>query len=59
MNCENCAYYMYDDDWEEYVCDAQIDEDDYQRLSQNGYRPVPTSGTVMSTRLWQNNRSRI
>ena len=41
MNCENCAYYIYDDDWEEYVCDAQIDEDDFQRLAQNGYKACP------------------
>ena len=41
MNCENCAYYMYDDDWEAYVCDAQIDEDDYQRLSENGFKACP------------------
>ena len=41
MNCENCAYYIYDEDWEEYVCDARMDEDDYQRLSQNDYRGCP------------------
>ena len=41
MNCENCAYYIYDEDWEEYVCDAQMGEDDYQRLSQSGYKACP------------------
>ena len=41
MNCENCAYYIFDEDLEEYVCDAQMDEDDYHSLSLNGYRACP------------------
>ncbi len=30
--CEQCAYFAYDDDYEEYVCEADMDEDDYGRL---------------------------
>ena len=30
--CEECAYYMYDEDFEEYVCDMDMDEDDYVRM---------------------------
>ena len=30
--CEFCAYYDYDEDWEEYVCNANMDEDDMVRF---------------------------
>ena len=36
-----CAYLIYDEEYEEYVCDARMDEDDYSRLNQNGYRQCP------------------
>ena len=29
VQCETCAYYSYDEDWEEYVCEANLDEDEY------------------------------
>ena len=41
MICEECAYYFYDDDCEEYVCDMDMDEDDYGRLMQSGFRECP------------------
>lgn len=31
-NCELCANYVFDDDFEDYVCLAQMDEDDYMRF---------------------------
>ena len=39
--CSQCAFLIYDEDYEEYVCDARMDEDDYSRLRQNGYRQCP------------------
>ena len=30
--CEECAYYAYDEDYDEYICGAEMDEDDYARL---------------------------
>lgn len=30
--CPTCVYYCYDEDYEEYVCDCQMDEDDYYRI---------------------------
>ncbi len=33
--CESCAYYDYDEDWEEYVCIMNMDEDDMTRLYQS------------------------
>ena len=26
--CDSCVYYVYDEDWEEYCCTANVDEDD-------------------------------
>ena len=31
-SCSSCAYYIYDDEYDEYICDAAMDEDDYVRL---------------------------
>ncbi|MBQ7562785.1 MAG: hypothetical protein IJT16_02215 [Lachnospiraceae bacterium] len=31
--CEECENYIFDDEIEEYACDAWMDEDDYGRLA--------------------------
>lgn len=30
--CDDCAYYSYDEEFENYFCTADMDEDDYARL---------------------------
>ena len=30
--CDMCAYYDYDEEWEEYVCAMNMDEDDMVRF---------------------------
>lgn len=30
--CEMCAYYDYDEEWEEYVCSMSMDEDEMVRF---------------------------
>ncbi|MCR5227581.1 MAG: DUF6472 family protein [Eubacterium sp.] len=40
-SCEYCAYYMYDDEIEEYVCDVNMDEDDFGRLMQSSFKDCP------------------
>lgn len=30
--CDTCAYNAWDDDEEDYVCQADMDEDDYYRF---------------------------
>ena len=30
--CDICAYYGYDEDMEEYVCDMDMDEDEWMRF---------------------------
>ncbi|MBE7051550.1 MAG: hypothetical protein E7395_03125 [Ruminococcaceae bacterium] len=33
--CDMCAYYDYDEDWEEYVCGMNMDEDDMIKFYQS------------------------
>jgi len=30
--CENCVFYMFDEDYDDYVCDMDLDEDDMVRF---------------------------
>ena len=30
-DCETCANYMYDEEYDSYVCDVNLDEDDMSR----------------------------
>lgn len=39
--CETCAYYIYDDEMGMYVCDVDMDEDDYARLMEHRTRSCP------------------
>ena len=39
--CSSCAYLSYDEDYEEYICDCQMDEDDYWRISEKQYNSGP------------------
>ncbi len=41
VSCDTCAYLMYDEDYEDYVCDINMDEDDYSRLVQSHYKECP------------------
>ena len=31
--CDSCVYYVYDEDWEEYCCTVNVDEDDLARMA--------------------------
>lgn len=31
-DCNSCSFYVYDDEYEEYDCQVNMDEDDYVRL---------------------------
>ncbi len=39
--CETCAYYYYDDEYECYVCDMDLDEDELQRFISGSSRECP------------------
>ena len=32
ISCETCAFYVYDDEYGAYLCDMNMDEDDYERI---------------------------
>ena len=34
--CEDCAYNVYDDEMDEYVCEAYLDEDEFYRVQTCG-----------------------
>ena len=39
--CETCTYFTYDEDYECYVCDIDMDEDEYVRLMSDGHYSCP------------------
>lgn len=39
--CESCAYFVYDDEFDEYFCDMNMDEDDVARLMSGYYKECP------------------
>ncbi len=39
--CENCAYYDYDEEYDCYVCNANLDEDDLCRFMQGSNTECP------------------
>ncbi|MCR5508629.1 MAG: DUF6472 family protein [Lachnospiraceae bacterium] len=41
FSCDTCAYYSYDEEYDEYVCDVDMDEDDHARLSESGFKGCP------------------
>ena len=40
-SCDTCRNYVYDEDYEAYVCDVNMDEDDYGRLMTNAKFECP------------------
>ena len=39
--CEMCANYCYDEDFEEYYCDIDLDEDEYMRFLSSSEKMCP------------------
>ena len=39
--CETCAYYEYDSEYEEYYCSINIDEDEYSRFMSGAHNSCP------------------
>ena len=40
-SCDTCAYLIYDEDFGEYLCDINMDEDDFSRLMQDEHADCP------------------
>lgn len=41
VNCESCANFIYDEEFEEYYCQMNLDEDEYGRLIQDSHYRCP------------------
>lgn len=41
IECDTCAYLIYDEDEEDYCCDVNMDEDDYGRLMADSHYKCP------------------
>lgn len=39
--CESCVYYEYEEDYECYVCQMDLDEDEMYRFLTNTYQDCP------------------
>ena len=39
--CETCAFYVYDDEYGAYLCDMNMDEDDYVRIMTDRHYQCP------------------
>lgn len=35
MNCETCFYYNYDEEFDQYFCEINLDEDEYFKFLSN------------------------
>lgn len=40
-SCDTCLYYTYDEDYESYMCDMDMDEDEYVRLITDSHYHCP------------------
>lgn len=40
-SCDMCVYNVYDEEYEEYYCQVNMDEDDMVRLMSSGYKECP------------------
>ena len=41
MDCSTCAYYTYDEEYEDYYCSVDMDEDDYGALLSREFKNCP------------------
>jgi len=41
FDCENCWYYDYDEEYDEYLCNQYLDEDEVARILQDPNKRCP------------------
>lgn len=39
--CEECAYFVYDEEYEEYLCEVNLDEDEVARFYSDSHYHCP------------------
>lgn len=40
-SCDMCAFFIYDEEYECYVCDISMDEDEYMRFMSDSHYSCP------------------
>lgn len=40
-NCENCTYYVYDEECDFYICEMNLDEDEMSKFLASSYYNCP------------------
>lgn len=40
-SCEDCAYYAYDEEYDCYICEMDLDEDEMLRFMQSSFFDCP------------------
>lgn len=40
-NCESCTFFSFDDEFEEYYCQVNLDEDEMMRFIADEFRECP------------------
>lgn len=40
-NCDECAYYTYDEEYDAYFCDMSLDEDEMMRFMSGNFSACP------------------
>ena len=40
-SCENCMNFEYDEEFDEYMCSKELDEDEMYRLMEGGVKECP------------------
>lgn len=46
--CESCVFYQYDENYDDYVCDMDLDEDEMVRFLSSQTGSCPTGGPAMT-----------
>jgi hypothetical protein len=41
VNCESCSNFIYDEEYDYYVCQANLDEDEMERFLRKTFRNCP------------------
>ena len=47
--CESCVYYSYDEEYDDYICEMDLDEDEMVRFSPLGRTAAPIGDPETST----------
>jgi len=46
--CDSCSFYVYDEDYDDYMCQVNMDEDDVVRLMTDANMNVLITVTMMN-----------